>query len=96
MNEQVEYNTQELQEIQYSIELGNSLDRLMKNKDFKKIMVDSFLESGTKLLTTNLPVSQNREALVEQIAARGYLYRFFDNIANDAMNARLAIAELEE
>lgn len=78
---------QVMNEIQTDIKLGDALARLKKNKDFKLIIQDLFLDGGSISLAKNLVVLKDREKTIEQIAARGYLYRLLMEIEYSAEQA---------
>lgn len=88
----------ELKQINDTIELGEALERLRENKDFKKIIQEFFLEGGAINLTRNLTfVKPEDEAnLIEQIKARSYLFKFLDMIDNDTLDAREALRIINE
>ena len=83
-------------ELQEDIKLGEALKRLQKNKDFKALITEMYLDEGVKYLTTNIPVVRDREKAYEQITARGHLYRYLHEIESKALGAEQALAELEE
>ena len=68
------------------IELAESLKRLYKNKDFKKIVLDGYLESGSTYLTKNMTKvkSEFKEMLVEEIVARSLFWKYIDGIEEEA------------
>lgn len=68
------------------IELAESLKRLQKNKDFKKIILEGYLENGSTYLTKNLTKikPEYKESIVEEMTARSILWRYIDNIEEEA------------
>lgn len=68
------------------IELAECLKRLLKNKDFKKIILDGFLEHGSTNLTKNYVKikPEYREDIIAELAARGTLWRYLDSIEEEA------------
>ncbi len=68
------------------IELAESLKRLYKNKDFKKIVLDGYLESGSTYLTKNMTKvkPEFRELLQEEIVARSLCWKYLDGIEEEA------------
>jgi len=80
---------------QEDIELGESLARLQKNKDYKRIIKDLFLDGGSINLTKNMVVVRDKEEIVEQIKARSYLYRFLMDIENQAIASIEALKDQE-
>ena len=68
------------------IELANDLKDLLKNKKFKRIILEGFLESGSTFLTKNLTKVKDdvKPAIVEEMAARSILWKYLDNIEEEA------------
>jgi len=68
------------------IELADSYRRLLKNKDFKKIVLDGFLEQGSVFLTKNLMKvkSEYETDIVTEMKARSVLYKYLDSIEEEA------------
>jgi hypothetical protein len=91
MNEITEINTYTL-----DIELAESLKRLRKNKDFKRIIEELYLDGGSINLAKNIVVVKSQEDLVDQIKARGWLYRFLMEIEDAGYAAIEALKEDEE
>lgn len=81
-------------ELQENIKLGESLARLRKNKDFKLLITNMFLDEGAKFLTINTTLAKDRDAVMEQLISRSWLYRFLDEIERDAKNSILALEEI--
>lgn len=86
----------EITELNLDIELAEALTRLQKNRDFKKIVQELFLDGGSQNLTKNLVVVKDKEEIIEQIKARGYLYRFFMDIQHSGESALMTLKELQE
>jgi len=82
--EQVKNDTPALEDI---ISLGESLSRLKKNRDFKRIISELYLTGGADMLTQNLWKVKDKSVLFEEYAARSLLYKHFEMIENDAMSA---------
>lgn len=68
------------------IELADSLKRLYKNRDFKKIILEGFLEHGTINLTKNYTKikPEYKDDVVTELTSRSLLWRFLDNIEEEA------------
>lgn len=101
MNEQVEYNTQELESLQNDIALGDAMDRLVKNRDFKKLVLDMYLKDGANMLCQNYWKIKHRkegnlEFIQDGIQARSMFYGFMEDIQNNANGARYELASLQE
>jgi len=80
-------------EIMEAIELGKKLARLKKNKDYIAVIEQLFLDGGAVNLAKNITVVKDRDSVIEQIVARGCLYRTLMTIEEDAENA---MYELEQ
>lgn len=101
MNEQVEYNTHEIESLQSDIALGDKLDRLMKNKDFKSLILEMYLKEGSNMLTQNYWKVKHRnggnlEFINDGLTARSMFYGFMEDIQNNANGARQELASLTE
>lgn len=68
------------------IELADGLKRLYKNRDFKKIILEGFLEHGTINLTKNYTKikPEYKDDVVTELTSRSLLWRFLDNIEEEA------------
>jgi len=68
------------------IELAEELGRLYKNKSFKKIVLDGYLDKGSVFLTKNLTKVKDevRPAIVEEMGARSILWKYLDSIEEEA------------
>ena len=86
----------ELAEQQANLELGESLQRLKKNKDFKKLFLEMFLNQGCIILTKNMTVIKNEEVIFEELRARSYAYRFMTDIEQNYENAKFLLSEYQK
>lgn len=86
----------EIQVYERDIELAKAYKRLSENEDYKLIITELFLEQGSQNLAKNIVVVKDQESIVEQIKARGFLYRFLMDIENNGASAVEAIADLNE
>lgn len=74
--------------------LADSLRKLYNNKDFKNIILNGYLESGSVYLVKNftkVPRQEDQIGLVEQIKSRSNLWKYLDSIEEEAisiLNAR--------
>lgn len=68
------------------IELAESLKKLQKNKDFKKIILEGYLEAGANNLMRNITKVKDeyKPAIVEEITARSIFAKFMDSIEEEA------------
>jgi hypothetical protein len=98
-----------IEEANNNIELGKSLERLKKNRDFKKIIDKIFFEDGKKALWANIQAYEEAEMLnkgsvkVENIdafkgelEARLRFERFLTHVSNEAESAVVGLEELTE
>ena len=91
MEEQVD-----VQELQGIIEIGEALDRLQANEDFKRIFADIFIEAHAVTTSMNFAYfsMEARKGAVEQLHARGVFTKFMNDIKDDAQSARDEIASM--
>lgn len=68
------------------LELADSLKRLYKNRDFKKIILEAYLTEGSKNLTRNLSriKEEYKDGLIQELDARSILWKFMDSLEEDA------------
>jgi hypothetical protein len=68
------------------IELAECLSRLQKNKDFKKLITEGYLESGSMFLTRNLTKvkPEFEDKVVLEMKARSILMSYMDSIEEEA------------
>lgn len=83
------------------IELGLALQRLKKNKDFKKIILGMYLEDGSNIITQNLwkvkyRPNGNMDLINDELTARSLLYKFFEEIEGKHLDAIEEIKQSQE
>ncbi len=79
--EQEEFTPEYFEAIDFDVQNAEKLKRLMKDKDFKDIFLDLYLDTGVKFLTKNMTQGKaDRDLLQEQIVARSHMYRFMDDV----------------
>ena len=68
------------------LELAESLKRLYKNKDFKKIILEGYLEQGSTFLTKNITKvkPEVKDMIVEEMVARSITWKYLDGIEEEA------------
>lgn len=69
------------------LELAESLSRLYKNKDFKKIVLEGYLNTGSIFLVKNFVKERTQEGqmnYVEQMKARSHFWKYVDGLEEDA------------
>lgn len=70
------------------LELAESLKKLYKNKDFKKIILEGYLESGSKFLTKNITKvkPEIEEQVIVEMKARSILWKYLDEVEAEAVS----------
>lgn len=98
----------ELQQIELSIkqsrkiaDLGDSLERLMLNRDFKKVILDGYFEQEAIRLVhlkadSNMQSIELQKSILLQIDAIGSLSAYFSTLRTRAAMAVNAISSDEE
>lgn len=86
----------EITELQNDIALAESVARLRKNKDFKKVIQELYLDGGAINLAKNINVVKDKDEVIDQIRSRGYLYRFLMEIEEAGISAIESLKEDEE
>ena len=91
MDEQID-----LIELQAMVEIGDAMDRLQANEDFKKIFGDIFIEAHAVTTSMNFAYfsMEARKGAVEQLHARGVFTKFMNDIKDDAQSARDEISSM--
>ena len=90
-------------EIQHSkelIELGKGLERLRSNRDFKKIVVEGYLEQECVRLVLlkadqNMQSADKQASIVKQMDAIGSLHQYFQTVLVKASMAEKSVASDE-
>lgn len=80
------------------ISKGEAAQRLLKNKDFKTIILELYLKETMTGLSHSLATQykpEMRQAITEQILARGHLNSFINIVIDDANRAVLELREME-
>ena len=98
----------DIQEIELTLEhakkmvaLGTSLERLMNNRDFKKLIREEYLEREAIRLVhlkcdPNMQSEESQKLILSQIDSIGALTTFLRHIEHQAMRAKMAIDDCEE
>ncbi len=95
--EQVQgYTPEEIQVIQDNVALGEAMNRLLKNKDFKKLFVKMFYEDGNQMLVNNLIKVKDKDKLYEQLVARSWFNGYIENILEQYQANLDALVEIQE
>ncbi len=93
-NEEMVYMRKELEQ---QVSRGEAIQRLLKNKDFKQVILESYLKDtmiglGHQMSTQHKP--EIRQAISEQILARGILQNFLNMMLDDANRAATELREI--
>jgi len=96
--QEIEVNMRELQEM---IDLGKSLERLLKNRDFKRVIEKEYLrEEAIRLVQLkadyNMQSEQGQKRVLRDIDAIGSFTGFLDLIRQKAEAAQEAFNECED
>lgn len=101
-------NTEAIQEIEKNIaqakeivELGNAMERLSQNRDFKKIVKEGYFRDEAIRLVhlkadPNMQTPEKQQAVLLQMDAIGAVNQYFQTIFHRAAVASKAIAADEE
>lgn len=95
---EVEMNIKEAQKM---VELGKSLERLRNNRDFKKLILDDYLEKEAVRLVhlksdSNTQDERSQASIMRDIDAVGSFTQYLNLIVYKADSAKQGIAEAEE
>lgn len=96
--EEIELNITEAKKI---VAQGKALEKLLSNRDFKKIFLEGYLEKEAVRLVhlkadANMQSEESQEAILTQIDAIGSLTYYMQKIRQQAMHAEKAIEADEE
>lgn len=96
--EEIELNIKEAQKI---VDTGNSLERLLNNRDFKKVVLEGyFSEEAVRLVhlkaDPSMQTPEKQESIIKQMDAIGSINSYFTTIKHKAMLASKAITADEE
>lgn len=91
-------------EIQHSkelVELGKGLERLRSNRDFKKIIVEGYLEQECIRLVLlkadqNMQSTEKQASIVKQMDAIGALHQYFQTVLVKASIAEKSLVADEQ
>jgi hypothetical protein len=90
----LEMNIQRAQEI---VDLGNALERLENNRDFKKVIVDGYFNKEAIRLVhlksdSNMQSEEMQQSILKQMDGIGALNQYFRTLKHSASVAASAIA----
>lgn len=98
MIKEIEMN---IKQAQCLVDMGNSLERLRSNKDFKAVIIDGYLNKEAVRLVhlksdVSMQTAERQASIVKQMDSIGQLNQFFDTVYHQASLAGKAIASDEE
>lgn len=84
-SESIQAIEKSIQQARELVEVGKALERLRSNRDFKKIMVDGYLEQECIRLVllkadSNMQSVEKQASIVKQMDAIGMLNQYFDTV----------------
>jgi hypothetical protein len=83
-------NAESLEQANRNVELAEATERLFKNKDFKKVIIDLYIRET--LITSSLDYASvpesYRNRLLEKIASRGNLNSFLMELVEEGRKAK--------
>lgn len=100
-NETIQAIEENIKQARKISDVGEALDRLKSNRDFKRVVMEGYFEQEAIRLV-HLKADQSfqspdmQKAIVAQIDAIGSLSQYFHTVAHKASIARKAIASDEE
>ena len=97
--EQLDYLDAKMAEAKHFIDVKNSLLKLQKNKDFKKVVIEYyFKEEAARLVmakSSNLDEAQQL-TIDKMIYGVGSIAKFFDSVLQRGVQAEQSLSEDEE
>ena len=96
--EEIELNIEQAKTI---VALGNAMERLSNNRDFKKVIVEGFFEKEAIRLVHlksdfNMQNPEAQASIASQMDSIGNLAQYFNKVINQGMLAEKAIQSDEE
>lgn len=101
MTNQIEQLEHVLQTAKQAEELGNALERLMKNRDFKSLILDGYLEREAVRLVhlkadPNMQTPERQAGILMQIDSIGALTSYLNGIRQQSAQGTKIRIEAEE
>lgn len=82
------------------VALGEAVQRLQKNRDFKKVILDTYFDSEPKRLTMLLGTpnirAEMRPAIHESLQAIAELHSFLNTMLSEAERAKELVQDYED
>ena len=91
-------DSEELEYLNADIEIANAMNKLLNNKDFKKVFLDGFFKADMVQLGMNFTnvLPEKRGLIVEALLARGILRQYIDGIITSGVSAKSQLEESED
>lgn len=98
---QIQQLDRNISESRKLIEMGDALQRLKSNRDFKKVVMEGFFEKEAIRLVhlkadSNMQSAEAQKSIIAQMDAIGALNQYFTTIGQIASLARKSLAYDEE
>lgn len=83
-------NQEALEKVNELVSLGESMNRLLNNEDFKRVFLDKFLKDDVILegLGMYRVPEDKRHLPIQNLTARGVFHNFIRNIIDEAVIAK--------
>ncbi len=99
-NEAINAIERDIKEARKHVELGDSLERLLNNRDFKKVIVEGYFEKEAARLVhlkadLNFQTAEKQKTLLDGITAIGGLSQYFITVKQLASSAANTVASGE-
>lgn len=99
--ESVQAIEKNIEQAKVIVEFGSTLERLRSNRDFKKIIIDGYLEQECVRLVhlkadPNMQAADKQAGIVKQMDAIGALNQYFQTVFSKAAMAEKAVASDED
>ena len=88
----------QIRELRQKIKLGQALDRLEMNNDFKLLIKEAYFQDEASKITLQIgsPVGLSDALLFEKLKGISALNRFLSTIKDDALTARNDLTNAED
>jgi hypothetical protein len=100
-NETIQAIEDNIKQARKIVEVGDALERLKNNRDFKKVMLEGYFEQEAIRLVhlksdQNVQSAEMQKSIIAQIDAIGAVSQYLSTVLHKASIARKAIASDEE
>lgn len=100
-NDTIQAIEENIKQARKIVEVGDALERLKNNRDFKRVMIEGYFEQEAIRLVhlksdQNVQTPDLQKSILTQIDAIGAVSQYFNTVLHKAAIARKAIASDEE